>query len=219
MSLGRRPVPQRGRGGPPAWIVFLAGVAVIFGVYYVWLGVQNFLRTGGRGVVEATQQAEIVATATAQFVPPTDPVPIRATATPIPECQQFVVIVPNARVRESPSENGAVITAYFQNDPVCVLGRAAPGSEWYVIDSRPETRRLELAYMHESVIAAVNPTVTPTRTPTLTPTLTPTRTPTITRTPRPQPTIPSTSAANATPLVVTPPPTVTPLPTIPMQNA
>ncbi|MBL8153148.1 MAG: hypothetical protein JNM70_03105 [Anaerolineae bacterium] len=219
MSLGRRPVPQRGRGGPPAWIVFLAGVAVIFGVYYVWLGVQNFLRTGGRGVVEATQQAEIGATATAQFVPPTDPVPIRATATPIPECQQFVVIVANARVRESPSENGAVITAYFENDPVCVLGRAAPGSEWYVIDSRPQTRRLELAYMHESVIAAVNPTVTPTRTPTLTRTLTPTRTPTITRTPRLEPTIPSTSAPNPTPLVATPPPTVTPVPTVPMQNA
>jgi hypothetical protein len=219
MSLGRRPVPQRGQGGPPAWIVFLAGVAVIFGVYYIWLGVQNFLRTGGRGVVEATQQAEIVATATAQFVPPTDPVPIRATATPIPECQQFVVIVANARVRESPSENGAVITAFFENDPVCVLGRAAPGSEWYVIDSRPQTRRLELAYMHESVIAAVNPTVTPTRTPTVTRTFTPTRTPTITRTPWPEPTIPSTSAPNPAPLAATPPPTVTPLPTVPMQNA
>ncbi len=29
--------------GPPAWIVFLAGVALIFGLYYVWLGVRDFL--------------------------------------------------------------------------------------------------------------------------------------------------------------------------------
>lgn len=219
MSLGRRPprMSRRGRDGPPPWLIFLVGIALVFGGYYLWLGAQNFLRTGGKGVVEATERAVIVSTATAEsFIPtrlPTSPF----TPTPVPECQQFVVNVPNARVRQSPSENSATVDSLFQNQEVCVLGRAAPDSEWYVIDQNPSTRRLELAYMHESVLEAVNPTLTPSRTSTPLPTVTATPSPTLTpvtptTTPRP------TDTPNpATPDTLTP--SLTPSSTPPRQNA
>ena len=219
MSLGRRPqsTSRRGRDGPPAWLIFLVGIALVFGGYYLWLGAQNFLRTGGKGVVEATERAVIITTATAEsFIPtrePTSPF----TPTSVPECQPFIVNVPNARVRQSPSENSATVDSLFQNQEVCVLGRAAPDSEWYVIDQNPSTRRLELAYMHESVLEAVNPTPTPSRTPTPLPTIT--ATPSLTLTPV-TPTLtphPTDTPNPATP--DTPTPTLTPSPTAPRQNA
>ncbi len=220
MTFGRRPPPsrpRRGGGGPPAWLIFLVAIALVFGVYYLWLGAQNFLRTGGQGVVEATERANIVATATAESVLPTRELTPILSPTPIPECEPFVVIVPNARVRQSPSENSPIIDSYFENDEVCVLGRAAPDSEWYTIDQNPTTRRLELAYMHESVIQAVNPTPTPSSTPTPLPTVT--ATPSLTLTPV-TPTLtphPTQTPNPATP--DTPTPTWTPSPTQPLQSA
>ncbi len=219
MTFGRRPSRslRRGNSGPPAWLVFLVGVALVFGVYYVFIGVQNFLRTGGRGVLEATEQAVIIATATAEsFIPTRNPTPI-ASATPVPECIDFVVSVPSAIVRESPSPNGAIVTSLSQNEPVCVLGRPNADSEWYTIDQNPATRRLELVYMHESVLEALSPTATPSRTPTPLPTVTPTLTytasPTVsTNTPAPTATIDP-----ATP--DTPTPTLTPSVTQPRQSA
>jgi hypothetical protein len=107
----------------------------------------------------------------------------------------FVVIVPNARVRAAPSDSGTIITSFFMNDPVCVEGRVAPDSQWYIIDWKPETRRVDIAYMHESVIEAKNPTPTPTRSPTTppsvtsAPTLTPSRTPKVTATETPEETV------------------------------
>jgi hypothetical protein len=219
MTFGRRPSPMmnRGRGGPPAWLVFLIGVALVFGLYYVWLGVQNFLRSGGRGVIETTERAVIVSTATAQSVLPTRQATLMTSPTPIPECEPFIVNVPNARVRESPSENAATITSYFENQEVCVLGRVSPDSEWYVIDQNPASRRLETAYMHESVIQPINPTLTPSMTPTPLPTITatPSLTPTlVTPTLTPHPTE---TRDPATP--DTPTPTWTPSPTEPRQSA
>ena len=61
-----------------------------------------------------------------------------------------------------------------------MLGRE-DGSEWYSIDLNPSTRRIELAYMHESIIEAVNPTPTPSITPTPSNTVSPP--PTVTLTP------------------------------------
>jgi hypothetical protein len=219
MTFGRRPsgMSRRGRDGPPAWLIFLVGVALVFGAYYLWLGAQNFLRTGGRGVVEATERAVIVSTATAQSIIPTQPQTPQVTVTPIPECTPFIVNVPNARVREAPSENAATVTSFFQNQEVCVLQRYAPESEWYTIDLNPSTRRVELAYMHESVIQPVNPTLTPSRTPTPLPTITPTPTLTATPvspTPLPQPTE---TRDPGTPDTLTP--SWTPSPTEPRQSA
>ncbi len=212
MSLGRNPRHSRGSGGPPAWFIFIVGVAIVFGIYYVWFGVQNFLRTGGRGVAEATQQAQVITTATARMRP-TANLNILPTFTPVPTCQDFVVSVPNAIVREAPSPNGAIVTSYSQNESVCVLGRPQPDSEWYTIDMNPRTRRLETAYMHESVIQALYPTPTPTRTPTPAPTLTSPPTPTASITPSPRPT--ETLNPDVTD---TPPPTATPSPTLPRVN-
>jgi len=187
MTLGRRPTGRRGRDGLPAWLIFLVGIALVFGIYYVWLGIQSFLRSGGRGIIESTRSASIVSTATAAFIETGIPT-VRPTTTPFPPCEPFIVIVPNARVRGAPSDSGAIITSFFMNDPVCVEGRVAPDSEWYIIDWKPETRRVDVAYMHESVIEPKNPTPTPTHTqkppPSVTPlpTLTPSRTPAVTAT-------------------------------------
>src|ERR1700741_1148011 len=128
MTLGRRPTNRRGRDGLPAWLIFLVGIALVFGVYYVWLGIQSFLRSGGRGILESTRSAEIVSTATAAFIETGIPT-VKPTTTPFPPCEPFYVIVPNARVRAAPSDSGAILTSFFMNDPVCVEGRVAPDSE------------------------------------------------------------------------------------------
>jgi hypothetical protein len=193
-------------------LIFLVGIALVFGLYYVWLGIQSFLRSGGRGIIESTRSAAIVSTATAAFIETGIPT-VKPTTTPFPPCDPFYVIVPNARVRAAPSDSGAILTSFFMNDPVCVEGKVAPDSEWYIIDWKPETRRVDIAYMHESVIAAKNPTPTPTRSPTPppsvtpAPTLTPSRTPKVTITQTPEatitedsakPTLPPTPAKTAT---------------------
>jgi hypothetical protein len=172
-------------------LIFLVGIALVFGIYYVWLGIQSFLRSGGRGILESTRSAAIVSTATAASMETGIPT-VKPTTTPFPPCIPFIVIVPNARVRAAPSDSGAVLTSFFMNDPVCVEGRAAPDSEWYIIDWKPQTRRVDIAYMHESVIEAKDPTPTPTNTqkppPSVTPapTLTPSRTPKVTPTEAPE---------------------------------
>ena len=52
---------RNSRNGPPAILAFLLAAALVFGVYYIWQGVQTYLRTGGLGVVESTQRAQQVA--------------------------------------------------------------------------------------------------------------------------------------------------------------
>lgn len=205
------------RSGPPALLAFVLATALVFGLYYVWNGVQTFLRTGGVGVVEATQRAEDIQQVTAAVVTrmATLPVTLLPTTTPVPACADFRVIVPAAIVREGPSTGSAIKGQFREGDIVCVLGEEADG-EWYSIDFNPSTRRIEQGYMSSVLIAPLNPTLTPsqtltpsntvspaptvtevpsrpptrTATPFPTDTLNPswTRTPTITRTPTPQPT-------------------------------
>jgi hypothetical protein len=185
------------RSGPPAILVFLLAGALVFGIYYVWQGVQTFLRTGGLGVVEATARAQDVSTATAQIVtrianaPPT----LLPTATEVPPCQDFRVSVPAGIVREGPSTSSPVVTQFRQNEIVCVLGKD-DGSEWYTLDLNPSTRRIEIAYMHETIIEAVNPTPTPSITPTPSNTVSPP--PTVTLVPTERPTATSTPIPTAT---------------------
>lgn len=199
------------RGGPPGWFVLLIAVALVFGVYYLWLGMQNFFISGGLGVVESTERAVIVNTATAERfarsgIGAQDATP-QPTRTPIPECQAFVVSVPNAIVREEPSTQSAILMQYAEGTSVCVLGRAGE-SEWFIIDQEPNRRRLEPAYMHESVIRAVNPTATPSRTPPPLPTGTVTPLPTVT--PVPSDTPPPPPASFVPPTLTPVPPTHTP---------
>jgi hypothetical protein len=161
----------------PAWLVFLVAVALVFGSFYLWDGLQRFVRTGGLGVAESTARAEVVATATAERVTRAGiftrtPAP---TPTALPECQAFRVVVvnaPTALVRAAPNSSGRVLGAFPNETDVCVLWRE-PNSEFYAVDSNPDTRRYEIAYMHESVLEAVNPTMTPSPSSTPPPSVTP----------------------------------------------
>ncbi|MGV2438188.1 MAG UNVERIFIED_CONTAM: hypothetical protein LVT10_27630 [Anaerolineae bacterium] len=51
---------------PPSWFVFLTGLALVMGMYYLWQGGLSYLSTGGLGVEEATQRAQLIATSTAE---------------------------------------------------------------------------------------------------------------------------------------------------------
>lgn len=183
------------RNGPPPWFIFLLGIAVVFGFYYLWLGVRNFMASG-MTVVESTRQAIEYTTVTAAhveelelFAPTSLP-----TYTPVPACQDFIIDVPSAIVRELPTTNSAIVDTLAQDETVCVIVKQ-PDSDWYVIDDNPLTRRLEPVYMHEDIIRALNPTLTPSVTftpaPTVTntPTFTPSNTPQITNTPTPNPNV------------------------------
>ena len=207
---------MRRSSGPPAWLIFLVVIAFVFAGYYLWTGAQSFMRAGGLGVVEATARADVIATATADRVlnaVRNTPVP---TLTPIPDCQLFVVSVPSAIVREAPNTNAAIVASWDRGTEVCVLTH---DGEWYTIDSNPRTRRIEFAYMHESIISAVEPTATPTITASPPPTVTdvPTLTPSLTFTPRPTETIDPDATATFTPTpTITPP--ITPTPTSGVQR-
>lgn len=206
---------RRSGGGPPAVLVFLLAVALVFGIFYIWQGVQTFLRTGGLGVAEATTRAENVSSATAVRVTrmATLPATLLPTSTEVPPCQEFRVSVPAGIVREGPATSSAVVTQYREGEIVCVLGQE-PGSEWYSIDLNPNTRRIELAYMHETIIEAVNPTLTPSNTYTPSNTVSPPPTVTLvptepaTRTPTPLPSYTLDPRFTDTPI-----PTLTPTPT------
>lgn len=195
MSFGRRPRSRSAyidSGGPPSWLIFLVAVALVFAVYYLWTGLRDFMATGGLGIAEATSQAQVVSTSTAERIQADmaliTPLP---TMTPLPECQDFQVISDvNANVRANPSTNSAILETFSPGEILCVIGRAE-NNDWYILDLNPLTRRIETAYISANIVRAVNPTPTPTVTFTPPPTITP------------EPTVPTD----------TPAPTNTPLPT------
>lgn len=222
MSLSRRPITEGrrspgGPGGPPAWLIFLLGVALVFGGYYLWMGVSNFIAENRLGFPTATDAAAIATeTATAiVFVQRQTQAAItpQPTFTPIPPCQEFVVVVERANVRFAPSTDSLVLEVYEADAPVCVISRPADAPDWYLIDRNPQSRRIDEAYISASIVEALFPTPTPSITPTPAPTVTPvpTLTPSITPTPRPT----RTPDPNATP---TPTLTPTDTPTLPVQG-
>ena len=194
------------RSGPPSWFIILLGIAIVFGVYYLWLGLRNFMSTGV-SASESTLQAIEEDTATAirfeeiEFNAPT----LLPSITPVPPCQDFVVRVPIATVRSGPSTSSSIVTGLREGETVCVI-TMLPDSEWYLVDQNERTRRIESVYMHRDIIRALNPTATPTITPTPTNTLTPTASATPTDTP--VPTVAPTQAATSTTRL--PSPTATP---------
>ncbi|MDE2856668.1 MAG: SH3 domain-containing protein [Chloroflexota bacterium] len=200
MAYGRR-------AGPPSWFVILLGIAIVFGLYYLWIGLRSFM-SSGLTVVESTRQAIERTTATAvrivelQYLAPTT----LPTYTPVPPCQEFVVIVRSAIVRSSPSTDSRIVEAIKEGETVCVIARQ-PNSEWYVLDKNTLTRRLEPVYMREDIIRALYPTDTPTRTPTATPSATPTASFTPSDTATASPTLPQ---ATSTKGLIAPIPTRTP---------
>lgn len=169
------------RSGPPAWFVFLIGVALVMAGYYLWQGLRDYLYTQGLGIQEATQQAILIASATAARqaeIQQNLPTP-RPTSTPVPECQAFEVSVPNAIVRAGPSTNTDILETWPRGTDVCVIAKDET-SEFFLIDRNPLTQRLEAGYMHQDIIRSLNPT------PTITPTFTPP--PTVTPLPSATPT-------------------------------
>lgn len=205
--MGYRSRGYRGGGGPPGWLILLIAVALVFGGFYLLQGATTFLRTGGLGVEEATQRAQVVSTATAQRVTrmATQPAELRPSATPQPECQDFRVIVPNAVVRERPDAGSGIVTGLSSGTIVCVLGRAGV-PDWYLIDLNPATRRLDEAYMNEVVIEAVYPTATSLPTVTAAPTQPPTETPPPSDTPPPATPTRTSLPRTASPTVAARPP-------------
>lgn len=194
------------RGSQPAWLIMLIAAALVFAGWYLWQGVQSYLRSGGLGVRETALQVEQEAsattvrflTSTANFAPP-------PTRTPQPECQPFTVVVREAIVRAEPSREARIVRAMFEGDEVCVIAQADADPAWLLLDEEPRSRRIEAVYMHRTLLRALNPTATPVDTPTPLSTITPrpsvtpdpaatTRTPAPTPTPRVSPTSPLRSA-------------------------
>jgi hypothetical protein len=198
--------------GPPTWFVFLLAVVIIFGGYYLWLNLQQFMRSGGLSVAAATQQAQeqVTATAIRQIEVQSELPTRRPTSTPRPACQDFEVTVASGIVRERASTESPLLESLDQGAIVCVLSgeEGADGFTWYLIDQDPITSRIETGYMREDVIRPLNPSPTPSDTATMPPTITPTSTPTLT------PTAEVREAETATPAPSrTTAPTITPTPT------
>lgn len=223
-SQGRR--PQYGDPIFPAWLVFLTGVALVFAAYYLWIGVQDFVASGGLGVAEATQRIVVLDTATAEQIEAERArLTPRPTWTPLPECQEFVVIVESAIIRAAPSTASPVITTLPEGEIVCVIERLADNRDWYLIDRNPRTTRtIETGYMFYNIIQAANPTPTPSDTFTPAPSVTPmpssTLIPSATLMPSPTGATAIPTPQETTPELI-PPGTVPPelLPTAPIQGA
>ncbi len=169
---------DRRHSGPPTWFILLLGVAIVFGLYYMWLGLRNFMASGV-SVAGSTHQAIVRNTATAVRILEIEvnaPSPL-PSLTPIPPCLDFEVRVPIAIVRKGPDISSGILGSKREGEVVCVIS-AVPDTEWYLIDERPLTRRIESVYMHRDIVRALNPTAIPSKTPIPTATRTPTRAPT-----------------------------------------
>ncbi len=209
--LGKRPPikhrpPTYSRNRTPNWLIFLIGIAIVFGIYYVWLGVRNFLGETTLTVRQATRTIAAVSTSTAQIVATRDAFTPFPTPTPIPECADFIVTVARAIVRAAPNTGAQILDTYTEGTIVCVIARAPENLDWYLIDRERESRRINAGYMFQDIIEAVNPTPTPSATYTPAPTVTPA--PTLTPSDTPTATITPTIDPQATPT-----PTITPTPT------
>lgn len=198
--------------GPPLWLVVVAAAVLVFGGYFLWEGAKQYVNLSLDAMAEATPTVAASPTA-AQAGLPTQEARFTAmpTRTPLPECQDFQITVPEAIIRECPSTDCAISDVRREGDVVCVLEREYTNPEWYIVDLDDSQFFTDLAYMHESIIRAVNPTLTPSMTMTPLPTATPE--PSNTPLPTPAPT-----ETPSTPLTPTPSPTFTPSPTAPLMT-
>ena len=178
----------------------------MFGIYYLWTGTRDFLAVGV-DLFQSTEQAVELNTATAEreFELQTSAPTALPSFTPVPPCQDFIVNVSSANVRQFPDLNSAVVDVFRENQSLCVIGRERD-TDWFIIDENPNTNRLEAVYMREDVIEAVNPTLTPSRTFTPAPTIT------LTSTQTPSPTLDVTNTPTIERSATRLPP-VTPTPT------
>jgi hypothetical protein len=155
---------SRNNNEAPKWFVLLIGMAMVFGVYYLYVGFREFLETGGSSVQGATEQAQEAATATLERRLALDAeLPTRRpTSTSPPPCQPFIVIVDSAIMRSQPTRASQNLETVRRNSELCVQGSESVGQwTWYLIDRNPVTRRIEAGYMREDLLQAQNPTQTP----------------------------------------------------------
>lgn len=198
------------RDGPPAWFITLLAIALIFGTYYAWINLQEFMRVGGLSIAEATRQAELNRTATQEqriFLATSLPTR-RPTATSRPECLDFEVIADTGNLRDDPTTQSDFIGSLPNGTVICVLGtrRGEGNFIWYLLDRDPLTRRIEEAFIREDIVRPLNPTSTPR--PTIPRTNTPI--PADTHTPAPATNTPRPSNTPEPQIF----PTVTPMPSI-----
>ncbi len=202
----------------PTGLIILAGMLLVFGGYYVWRGMMDFLDSSGNITAPATSTAlaRLTITLGAQTDEPTVNfiAPVLATKTPARPCQEFRVNVVRARVRECPKDSCNTVVLPGQGAKICVLGSVPSAPDWYEINLSPDDTIPQIGYMHNSVLDPANPTPRPTRTPKPLATVTPIPSETPTRTPTPLPTHTPNPAAPAT---WTNTPTPTPVP--PLQVA
>lgn len=192
----------RQRHGPSGLLVTLIAAALVFGGYFLYMGIINWVeadtiaRQTSTRAAQLTQTEDAIAAATQGFMP-------FPTNTSVPQCETYYVNVSSAWVRRCPSLTCEAKDNKPNQADVCVLGRADPAEfpvysspgEWYVVDLNEGLIFPDVGYMHESVLSPRNPTPRPSQTftplPTVTPLPTPspgptgTSTPTITPSPDP----------------------------------
>lgn len=165
----------RRKSGPPAWFVILIVMALVFGVYYLFTGIQDFFSFTDNNVT-ASQVTQAGVTPIRSML---EPLPtLRPTSTPIPECKVYFIAVERAIVRGAATTNSAVMESLTQGAEICVIARE-PGTEWYLIDLDPSSRFIDRGYIRADLVQSRDPTPTPTNTigPAPTVTLTPSWTP------------------------------------------
>ena len=173
---------SRQSGGTPTWFVLLLAIALVFGVYYIFAGARDFFGSFAQEQdATLTAQANVtstvfVATGTARIAT------LRPSATPIPECQDFIVIVQSAILRDQPTTAGAIEGSVDYETVICVLDVAPQQADWYLVDTNPVTRRIDIAYIRNDLVLPANPTPVPSNTFVVPPSVTPL--PTLVVTPR-----------------------------------
>lgn len=206
---------SRRTDGPPGWFIFLLAMGIIFGTYYFWVNLREFMRSGGLSIAQATEQSRIDATSTRVqriVIEENRPTP-RPTSTSKPPCQDFRVSTGTGIMRERASTNSGLVDQLPRGTIVCVMDsvEGADGFLWYIIDRDPITQRVEMGYMREDIVRPENPTPTPSDTSAPLPTIT--QIPSNTPGPTSQDSDGLPSATQTPYPTVTPlPPTVTPTP-------
>lgn len=193
------------RKGLSVWLVVITAALLVFGGYYTWRGVLNFLDAGGNISAPVTATVSRL-TSVVNDATETEGTLVffDATVTPKRTCIDFKVTVVRARARDCAKDTCETVRMPVYGDTICVYGVSTSDPDWYEINLQPEDILPLIAYMHKSVIAPLHPTARPTQTFTPLPTVTPM--PTLPRTATP------TEVPTDTPNPATPP-TRTPIPT------
>ena len=156
--------------GPSPVLIVLIGALIVFGGY-VWTGMPRFFESrrhhrAGHAALPVDRSAPSGGLRAADGSGFCDAHAVAAV--PVVRGAGSVCATGRAPARTTTSarrgEPGAGHAGAFTS--------AADNAEWYVVELNPEGAFRDIVYMHQSVIAAIDPTPTPTRTYTPLPTIT-----------------------------------------------